>query len=431
MYDYDDLYSKPDFAVRPAAERVLISWLRPIGMWGLSVYNFILRILTLGIHHFWGKTEVRKRIWSSVRINGEPLEYTGTGKELFFGFLIVFGLILLPISAATFAAVFLFGPESTAIKVFQFALYTLFVFLTGMAIYRAQRYRLNRTRWRGIRAGLHGNSLRYAWTYLWTLLLIPFTLGWISPWRSTRLQKIITDDMRFGNQPFHFLGNSRPLYKSFAVFWLLTALLAAATFGFIGSAMTDFFVLAEGDSPPQLPPDKIMKIVGLVYGGLFVAGLIYMVLSAWYRASMMRHFARQTHLDAIIFQSTVKAHGLLWISLTNYLMLFFGSVVATVAIVGIGTFALAGLASAGIDPLGMTTAAHPAMVIQRASGAITLIFVLSLGMLLPIAQMRSTGYVIRNLALDGMIDLGTIEAGAEQDIKRGEGLAQAFDIDAL
>lgn len=428
---YDDLYSSPDTPTRPVAERVLISWLGPIGMFGLSVYNFILRILTLGIHHFWGKTEVRRRIWSSVRINGEPLEYTGTGKELFLGFLIVFALILLPVSLGTFAAIYYFGPELTAMKVFQIVLYVSFVFLTGIAIYRAQRYRLNRTRWRGIRAGLHGNSLGYGWTYFWTLLLIPLTAGWISPWRSTRLQKIVTDDMRFGDRPFHFSGRSAPLYKSFAVFWVLTALLALATFGVIGSAVSDFVVLAEGDGPPRLPPDKIMRIVGLVYGGLFVAGLIYMVLSAWYRAAMMRHFARHTHLNELTFLSTVKARGLLWISVTNYLMLFVGGLVATLAIIGIGMVVLAGLASSGIDPLGMTTAAHPAQVIQKASGAITLIFVLSLGMLLPIAQSRSTGYLIRNLAFDGEIDLGSIAAGAEQDIKRGEGLAQAFDIDAL
>jgi uncharacterized membrane protein YjgN (DUF898 family) len=195
--------------------------------------------------------------------------------------------------------------------------------------------------------------------------------------------------------------------------------------------MADFVLLAEVDRPPQLPPDKVMKIVGLVYGGLFVAGLMYMVLSAWYRAAMMRHFARHTHLDNLTLQSTVKAHGLLWISVTNYLMLFVGGIVATAAIVGIGMVVLSGLASAGIDPLGMASGASPAMVIQKASGAMTLIFVLSLGMLLPIAQSRSVGYVVRNLAFDGSIDLSMIAAGAEQDIKRGEGLAQAFDIDAL
>ena len=74
-----------------------ISWVHPPGGFlGLSILNGLLRILTLGVYHFWGKTEVRQRIWSAVRIDGEPLDYRGTGGELFRGFLIVFFLILLP-----------------------------------------------------------------------------------------------------------------------------------------------------------------------------------------------------------------------------------------------------------------------------------------------------------------------------------------------
>ncbi|MGD9667540.1 MAG: YjgN family protein [Hyphomicrobiaceae bacterium] len=427
----DDVYRRYDVTVSRAAEPVLISWLAPIGLFGLSVYNFILRILTLGIHHFWGKTEVRKRIWSSVRINGEPLEYTGTGRELFTGFLIVFALIILPVMLLTFGAVFLFGPESTLMRVFQGSLYVGFVFLTGIAIYRAQRYRLNRTRWRGIRASLSGNSLTYGWTYFWTLLLMPVTLGWISPWRATRLQKIVTNDMRYGDRPFHFSGNSGPLYKSFAVFWVLTALLALATFGAIGSAMSEFVVLAGGEEPPKLPPNRILQIVALVYGGIFVAGMIYMVFSAWYRAAMMRHFARHTHFGELTFSSTVKALGLLWITITNYLMLFVGAIVATLATVAAGMIVFAALAGGGIDPFGINGGDHPAVIAQRASGVVMFIFLLSLGLFLPITQSRATGYLIRNLSFDGMIDLGAITAGAAQDIKRGEGLAQAFDIDAL
>jgi len=427
----DDVFRSSDPAEYSAAEPLELSWLAPIGLFGLSLYNFVLRILTLGMYHFWGKTEVRKRIWSSVRINGEPLQYMGTGRELFIGFLIVFALIILPVMLLTFGAVFLFGPESTLMRVFQVSLYAGFVFLTGIAIYRAQRYRLNRTRWRGIQAALTGSSLGYGWTYFWTLLAMPLTLGWISPWRATRLQKILINDMRFGNREFRFSGRSGRLYKSFALFWVLSALLALATFGAIGSAMSDLVFISSGQGAPQLPPDKILEIVALVYGGIFVAGMIYMVFSAWYRAAMTRHFALHTHFDGLTFKSQVKARGLLWITITNYLLLFIGAIIATLVTVAIGIFMFSALAGAGIDPFGINSGDDPALVVQRASGIVTFVFLLSLGLFLPITQARTSGYLIGKLSMDGTVDLAQITAGAAQDIKRGEGLAQAFDIDAL
>ena len=79
-----------------------LGWSQPAGMVGLSVKNFLLRIVTLGIYGFWGKTEVRKRIWSGIRLNGEPLQYSGTGKELFLGFLVIFGVVVLPTMLVSF-----------------------------------------------------------------------------------------------------------------------------------------------------------------------------------------------------------------------------------------------------------------------------------------------------------------------------------------
>src|SRR5687768_1018260 len=67
------------------------------GLVSLSIVNFLLTIITLSIYRFWAKTNVRRHIWSCVHINGEPLEYTGTGKELFLGALVVFLLLILPL----------------------------------------------------------------------------------------------------------------------------------------------------------------------------------------------------------------------------------------------------------------------------------------------------------------------------------------------
>ena len=107
--------ARDGFATAPqgvGAEPLALAWKQQAGLIGLSIVNFILRVLTLGIYHFWGKTEVRRRIWSAVRLNGEPLEYTGTGKELFIGFLVVLLCVFLPMLLVGGALVYVLGPHS-------------------------------------------------------------------------------------------------------------------------------------------------------------------------------------------------------------------------------------------------------------------------------------------------------------------------------
>ena len=230
---------------------------------GLGLINGLLKILTLGIYSFWGKTEVRRRIWSFTRLNGEPLEYTGTGKELFLGFLVVFFLYILPLMLGGFAIIYVFPANKIALGLYYTISYVLFFLLIGNAFYRATRYRLSRTRWRGIRGGLTGSPGRYGWTYFWTLALpIVLALGaaalfgkpiteptlstlgskgfgpsfdinnkWsiaaivagavtvalILPWRSNALQRLMTNEMLFGNAPLTYTGEAGPLYKKYFI----------------------------------------------------------------------------------------------------------------------------------------------------------------------------------------------------------------------
>ena len=59
--------------------------------------NLLLTIVTLGIYRFWAKTRIRRYLWSQTEFLGDRFEYTGTGKELLIGFLIVFAfLIVMP-----------------------------------------------------------------------------------------------------------------------------------------------------------------------------------------------------------------------------------------------------------------------------------------------------------------------------------------------
>jgi uncharacterized membrane protein YjgN (DUF898 family) len=286
-------------------ETLELGWQKPQGLLGLSFKIFFLRILTLGIYHFWGKTEVRRRIWNAIRINDEPLEYMGTGKELFLGFLFVVFLVLIPLFAIMIGSQLLLGQGNPLAVVVMVAVYMVFFYLFGVAVYRARRYRLSRTRWRGIRGTMSGSPWAFGLTYFWTLLLIVPTLGWSLPWMQVKLQKILTDDMRFGNQPFHFNGSAKELYKRFAVPWFGGLIF----YGAIGSmAITQ-----------QSAPNPQMILIFATVAGL---GLVLLIIAGfWYKSKAYNYFAASTSFGDARFSLATTAGGLIGLLFMNLLIL--------------------------------------------------------------------------------------------------------------
>ena len=138
-----------------------------------------LEFVTLGFYRFWLTTDIRRHLWTNTQIDGDGAEYTGRGKELLIGFLIALA-ILVPI----YLGYFLVGLEAERFKAFASIPLVAFFYLFGQfAIYRARRYRLTRTVWRGVRFWMSGSGWIYALqASLWGLLMI-VTLGLALPWR--------------------------------------------------------------------------------------------------------------------------------------------------------------------------------------------------------------------------------------------------------
>ena len=60
----------------------------------IAVTNLLLTIVTLGIYRFWATARQRRYLWSNTRIIDDELEWTGTGGEMFIGFLMVMGIFV-------------------------------------------------------------------------------------------------------------------------------------------------------------------------------------------------------------------------------------------------------------------------------------------------------------------------------------------------
>ena len=85
-----------------AESLVFTTTLQPSKFLGLSLKNGLLNLVTLTLWRFWGKTEVRRRVWRGVRLNDEAFEYTGRGVELFVGFLLALVVLGAPLLLVVF-----------------------------------------------------------------------------------------------------------------------------------------------------------------------------------------------------------------------------------------------------------------------------------------------------------------------------------------
>ncbi len=194
-------------------------------LFGIHMVNMLLTVVTLGTYRFWAKTRIRRFLWSQTEFLDDRFEYTGTGKELVLGFLIVLTFLVVVLVADT-AIILLIWPDLFEDKVraglYQLPIFLASIPLVGIARFRARRYRLSRTLWRGIRGAQTGSSLQYGLRETAYWLLTVFTFGFYLPYMQTRLVSYKLNHTWFGDQRVSFDGVGDRLLGVFAVCWLLT-----------------------------------------------------------------------------------------------------------------------------------------------------------------------------------------------------------------
>ena len=188
----------------------------------LSIVTSFFSVVTLGIYRFWAKTRIRRYIWSSIRIGGDAMEYTGSGLEKLLGFLIAVVVLAIYMGVVQLLLMY-FGlqmfiePETMEQALAQIgAIYASLFAVVPLMLYakfRARRYRMSRTRWRGIRFGMDKAAWGYVWRALLHWLVTILSLGILTPRMSFYLEKYMTDRTYYGDTAFVQNGKWTDLYK--------------------------------------------------------------------------------------------------------------------------------------------------------------------------------------------------------------------------
>jgi len=285
---------------------------RGMDFFWIILRNLFFTVLNLGIYSFWAKVRRRVFLWRATRIWGDPLEYTGTGKELFISFLIVMGFFVL-FGLVVMLMTFLHFRATVAINT---VLYIGLIYAIHFASYRAIRYRLTRTRWRGIRGNLDGSAAKYAlkaFAYTWAVI---GTLGILGPWSVSKLVSLQLNNTFFGNRRCSFNGTARELYVAFFIVLLASIAFMGAGFYFVCSSV-DIAEITKIKPNPAAVRTLVNSII-VVYAVLFVA---LMLIGSLYQAAFARWFFGHLSFGSVRLRSTLKAGALCKLYVGNILLL--------------------------------------------------------------------------------------------------------------
>ncbi len=405
----------------------------------LALKTGFFTILTLGFYRFWMKTRLRRWYWSAIRPGGHPMEYVADPVEKLLGFFIAVVILTFYIGIVNLLLMFV------SFSVFNSSVLGYVLSFAGViplwfyASYRARRYVLARTRWRGVRFGLEKGAWGYAGRAMWYWFCTIVTLGILWPRMTFLLEKYRTDRTFFGSARLVQGGRWQMLMPATRPF-------VASVFLLAGALLWTFQinpVFPDGEVNGALLADEIEELVAGRWSGfdlnqpwrlllipLALAGLLFGAI--WYNWISKRIMANHKIGPGVQFASALSGLRVTFIYVLGnfiaYMMLLLG--IIALALLSVLMFAgdLAMLSDApGADLLDGLPRWFSLMLL----GAFYLTFFLMWGVLyhtfvtFPLMQ-----HMARTTTVPVSAGLPLISQRDRDAFAEAEGFAEALDLGA-
>jgi uncharacterized membrane protein YjgN (DUF898 family) len=393
--------------------------------WRLRIKGAALVVVTLGIYRFWLATDVRRFLWSNTEISGDTLEYNGLATELLVGFLFAIA-ILVPLYMV-FALVML----ELDVVAFKPALigFALLALLGEYALYRARRYRLTRTVFRGLRFDQHGSPWRYALYALVCWAVVIVTLGLAYPWTQAFLERFKMRNTSYGDLQGRFEGSGLSLFLRGLPMWLLIIGPIVVALGVL-SAQIDWDALsrlmAKGDDDAAKTIGKMLAPgIGVAIAGITTSLIALPLLYPVFQAVKLRWWISGLRFGEVTVTSRLRVGQVYRVYLRLLLYLFLLSLLASI-MGGLTVFAV----------VGIVRLAQNATLTQVVTGVISLVLyvVVMIGSS-TIYQVIVTAGLWRlgvdTAALTGEAALDGVRATGSPSSALGEGLADALGVGSI
>src|SRR5580693_7130743 len=360
--------------------------------WRLRIKSAALVVVTLGIYRFWLATDVRRFLWSNTEIAGDTLEYNGLATELLIGFLFAIA-ILVPLYMVFALVALELDMVAVTPALIGFALLAL---LGEYALYRARRYRLTRTVFRGLRFDQHGSPWRYACYALVCWAIVILTLGLAYPWTQAFIERFKMRNTSYGDLQGRFEGSGLSLFLRGLPIWLVVV--GVPVIAIVAMArLIDWNVLGNATALSQGDGDfmntliknnpQIGKAIGLVSIAMFASILVAVLLYPVFQAVKLRWWISGLRFGEVAVSSRLRIRQVYRVYLRLVLYLFLLGLLA--GIMGgmmIGTV------------IGIVSLMHNASATQVVGGAI--------GLLLYVVVMIGSSTIYQVIVAAGLWRIG-------------------------
>lgn len=179
----------------------------------VMIKNLFLTIITLGFYSPWARTNTRRYFWSNTSFKNDRFTYTGTGEELFKGWVKLFAIIFvasIAVGIVSFLLPVVLKPAA------QFLSYPIYVYVFSLAAYSGLKYRALRTLWRQIRFDVYRTkelTREFLMIYAKGMIFSGLTFGLYFPYFVINKTNFLINKANYGGIYFSFTGKHSEYFK--------------------------------------------------------------------------------------------------------------------------------------------------------------------------------------------------------------------------